>query len=1005
MRLEPWYGRLVRSFPKSSRTSSRARHRRGRQATRLWSSALSISRTECLEDRTLLSGTPGTPGHSSTLPALSPSQVTALDTYVAAADPSYTFSLNSTITGTGYTDYVINMVSQTWSPQPGVSEVWQHWLQIIVPTTVNSTTAVLNIENGLADLNSTTPPTAADAYSVQTATTLNAITVFLPTVPNEPESFPSLGETTPLTEDSLVAFTFEQYLDGNGQDWPILLPMVKSAVRAMDTTQSFVSSESGGALSVDNFIVTGQSKRGWTTWLTPAVDSRVIAIVPYDFDALNLQEQVESQLDTYVGVTQDIYDGDSTAVEPYVSTFNSFGTPQGESLLSIIDPYSYIERPTYDIPIYDVASTGDQFFVPGAQFYFNDLPGQNYLRYVPNTDHSLDTDAYQGGINFEKAVVDGAALPQFTWTVSNAGTEIELNSVTTPTSVTMWQATDPNSRDFRLETFGANWTSSTLTDQGGGTYVAQVTPPTTGATDFFIQMQYTVDGLTLTFTTQISTTPLLTPIVVASDPVGNFNGSPFAATATATGPAGLPVPGSFSFTYYPGNNTGGTTLPSAPTSPGIYTAVASFTSSDPDYANGTSQFVHFQIFKAAPVITVIDSGGTFNGNPFPGTATIAGVVPGVDDTPGSRLEGVPVTISYYPGINSSGPPLPGPPTAVGQYEAEAVFAGSQDYLSFGRVYVFPILPAVPAITVTAPSGPFNGSPFVATATIAGVVAGVDNTPGSTLEGVGLTFSYFSGGLFNGTPIPGPPTAPGTYAVTASFAGSEDYEEHGSAVAFVISPAVPAISLTDAGGTYNGNAFPATATIAGVVSGVDDTPASSLEGVPLNLSYFAGTTTTGTPLSGAPTNAGQYTALASFAGSADYGPLRQSATFQIGQATPIVVASDAGGNFTGDPFPATATATGVGGATVSGTFAFTYYVGGTVNGNGASTAPALRERIPSSPGSPAATRTMSLVHRRACPSPSPSLRPSWCQAWWQRTPAAYSTAIPLLRRRRRRESAG
>ena len=59
---------------------------------------------------------------------------------------------------------------------------------------------------------------------------------------------------------------------------------------------------------------------------------------------------------------------------------------------------------------------------------------------------------------------------------------------------------------------------------------------------------------------------------------------------------------------------------------------------------------------------------------------------------------------------------------------------------------------------------------------------------------------------------------------------------------------------------------------------------------------------------------------------------------LAQAPPTVVTSDPGGDFTGSPYPATATATGVGGATVGGTFAFTYYVGNTVNGNGSSTAP-------------------------------------------------------------------
>ena len=179
------------------------------------------------------------------------------------------------------------------------------------------------------------------------------------------------------------------------------------------------------------------------------------------------------------------------------------------ALGQIVDPYQYLSRPTYNIPKYLIDSTGDQFFLPDlAQFYFNDLPGQNYIRYVPNTDHSLNTDAVNGGINYEKALLDGAALPQFSWTVTDSGTTIDLNTIDTPAAVNMWQATNPVNRDFRLETFGANWTSSPLSDQGGGHYVAHVTAPATGATAFFIEMKYNVDGVQLTFTTQISTVPL-----------------------------------------------------------------------------------------------------------------------------------------------------------------------------------------------------------------------------------------------------------------------------------------------------------------------------------------------------------------------------------------------------------------------------------------------------------------------------------------------------------------
>jgi len=164
------------------------------------------------------------------------------------------------------------------------------------------------------------------------------------------------------------------------------------------------------------------------------------------------------------------------------------------------------------MPKFLVNSSGDQFFVSdSAQFYFHDLPGPKYLRYIPNTDHGLNMDAVGSLTAFYGAILKGSTLPKFSWKVRDDDA-IEVNTKTAPTAVKLWQATNENARDFRLETIGAVWESTDLGARGAGKFVAKIAEPKKGWTAFFVELTYESGGLMPhKFTTEIHVVPETLP--------------------------------------------------------------------------------------------------------------------------------------------------------------------------------------------------------------------------------------------------------------------------------------------------------------------------------------------------------------------------------------------------------------------------------------------------------------------------------------------------------------
>jgi len=422
---------------------------------------------------------------------------TALDRYVAAPDPHFRYELLRAISGDGYTGYVLRLTSQQWrSPAEVDRSVWQHWLLIVRPDRVATETGLLVISGGS---NNRPPPNDLNPLLIRAALASHSVVSEVRMVPNEPLVFADDGRKR--SEDAIIAYSWLKFLTTGDDTWPLRLPMTKAVVRAMDAVSAFCRQLPGGGVAVDKFILAGASKRGWTAWTTAAVDRRVVAIVPAVIDLLNIVPSFEHQYRSY------------GFWSPAIAAFEDAGimrwreTPLFGELMRIVDPYSYRERLT--MPKFIINSAGDQYFLPdSSQFYFAGLKGEKYLRYVPNTDHRLKgSDAFDSALAFYEAVVSRTPRPRFSWRFRPDGV-IEVDTETQPEVVKLWWATNPNARDFRLQSIGPAYASTKLADQGGGRYVGFRPPPPRGWTAYFVELTFPGPGPTpFKFTTGVRITP------------------------------------------------------------------------------------------------------------------------------------------------------------------------------------------------------------------------------------------------------------------------------------------------------------------------------------------------------------------------------------------------------------------------------------------------------------------------------------------------------------------
>lgn len=410
------------------------------------------------------------PGYSVTKKPVTPE--TALQAYLHNGDASFKWEVKEKAKEEGVTFYRIQFTSQTWQKIH-----WTHDLMIMVPDELKFNKALLFITGGS---NKNEVPNSHKFTDVlakefsRMAKVDKTITAVLWQVPNQP-----LYDN--LVEDALISFTLHNYQNDHDFNWPLLFPMTKSAVRAMDLVQEFSKKELHK--KIKGFVVSGASKRGWTTWLTGANDKRVVAIGPMVIDMLNMPLNIP-----YDKVVWGDY---SIEIEDYVKLglAQQFGSNQSNDLVKMIDPYSY--RKTLTMPKMLFMGTNDPYWpVDAVKNYIDDIPGNNHICYTSNAGHDLGDKkkAFSTLSAFLGTTISKGKYPICDYTISEQNGKITLTVNTTADKLvdaSLFTTTSSN-QEFRDK----KWSSVDLNAEKKPVVQVDVDYPKAGYKAFYVELKY-----------------------------------------------------------------------------------------------------------------------------------------------------------------------------------------------------------------------------------------------------------------------------------------------------------------------------------------------------------------------------------------------------------------------------------------------------------------------------------------------------------------------------------
>lgn len=402
-----------------------------------------------------------------------------LNSFLRKPEPAFRWEKQGELKVEGGTVYDLHLVSQTWQGIP-----WEHRLEIFRPDRLDHPHFCGLYNTGGDGSNENR------MLGMAVARRSGALFAILYGIPNQP----LYGGKT---EDALVVYTWAKFLQTGDDAWPLHFPMAKAVLKALDVVQAFGKQEHWP--SIDGFVITGASKRGWTTWLAGASgDRRIKAIAPMVIDTLNVAKQIPHQLAAFGKPSEQIADYSSTGM------LEKLNTPEGQRLLQLEDPYSYRDRLT--LPKLIILGTNDRYWAQDAlNLYWDDLKGQKYISYTPNSGHGLEDRGHVLATlsAFIHATAAKRPWPKMHWEYQSAGSGVDLKATSdvVPVSARLFRAYAPT-QDFR----NSKWSSepmSVTTDQTTG----HLDAPASGYVATFGELTFEIDGTPFTLSTQIHILP------------------------------------------------------------------------------------------------------------------------------------------------------------------------------------------------------------------------------------------------------------------------------------------------------------------------------------------------------------------------------------------------------------------------------------------------------------------------------------------------------------------